>query len=285
MRRRLSIILVLVCSSLAGAVNDFSDAVSWWNFESDYTDELAAGNDLTTYGSPSTSNAAAKVGTYSLYVLDSGGTDAVYRTDTNLSSGFPGKNGTANEEITVCWWFRPTVLPTSGGVHGLLGKYYWGSGYKGWYAWLYNSSGNYLWKMQKGNAAGTTDQTDDVTGDNPTLDPANNLATSRWYHCGMSVAANGDWRIRVWDETNAVVEQTTGNYSDNDGIPLLTVPWYIGARSNATGSSFDVGSTGYYDEVVVWNRVLSQSEIDAVRGGTYSPPGSGGTRRRIIVAQ
>lgn len=84
-----------------------ADLVSWWNFENNLDDSMAANNDLSGTTTYSTST-LVKNGTYSKIntALQSG-----TRSDTNLSSGFPGKStGGTYDKISVTSWFRYNAI-------------------------------------------------------------------------------------------------------------------------------------------------------------------------------
>jgi hypothetical protein len=72
-------------------------------------------------------------------------------------------------------------------------------------------------------------------------------------------------KLRVWDS----VTQTVTNYTATSlgKIHLGTGPFKIGKATSDT-EAFD----GLLDEVVIFNRILSDIEIDAIRSGTYDGP-------------
>lgn len=275
MMKRLIFALCVLFTAPAWAANSFTDAVSWWNFENDLTDSGAGGNDLTAYGTVLYNNTLYKVGSYSLKPQMSDGVDCAYRADTNLSAGFPGKSGQTNTTMSICFWVRFNSFPGSGNYLVLAGKYYWGSGYQSWLCCVWNSSGNYLWRVLKSNSGGTANVVDKTSETHPTLDPATNLATGVWYHVGITVDATGNWRIRAYDATADAVEEASGQFTDEIGIPAVNFPFAIGARGASTDPTFDLGSQAQIDELAIWGRELTATEIDAVRGGTYATASSG----------
>jgi hypothetical protein len=270
-----TVLTLLALSPSLWAANDLSDAVSWWNFEDDLTDELAAANDLTQYGSLAYDEATYKVGANSLKTVVSGGIDAAYCVDGDLDAGTPGKSGTSNEVMTLALWVNFAALPSSGTAHMMVTKGYYVSPLIGWSVMVFNLSGTLEWRIGKGNSGGTAAQTNDGGGTCVCV-PTNAITTGQWYHVTVTYAANGDWTISAYDLTNTHDDHANGNWSDDDGLPCLAIPLSIGARcDDATATTFDSGTTAYFDEVVIWGRVLSADEIDAVRAGTYAPPGGG----------
>jgi hypothetical protein len=96
-----------------------------------------------------------------------------------------------------------------------------------------------------------------------------NLITGVWYH----VAATYDdsdmsFRVRVWDDTNSQLlhDDFTGNFTNQ--INIGSASFVIGNRSDVPATSaFD----DLIDEVVVFDKVLSVSEIDEIRSNTFGP--------------
>jgi hypothetical protein len=123
MRKWLLLLLVLLPFLIAGTTGQqfmrllksrggcggVSDCVAEWSFESGAlgTDNHPVNsNDLTTQeGTPSADGTNYKEQSYSLYV---NGAESLERSDANLSSDFPGKNGTGNDTFSIAFWFRHT---------------------------------------------------------------------------------------------------------------------------------------------------------------------------------
>ena len=93
---------------------------------------------------------------------------------------------------------------------------------------------------------------------------ASSLAADTWYHIAVTHNdADHAYRIRIWDDTAGAILGV-----DKTGTsvhPYLAAGgFYLGYPS----SSLTIG--GNEDEVVALNDVLSVSEIDEIRAGTYS---------------
>jgi hypothetical protein len=94
-------------------------------------------------------------------------------------------------------------------------------------------------------------------------DTGTTLVDDQWYHIGFTFSnSTKAWRIRVWDDTGSSVAETTGTATNV--ITATTAPVNIGGQDTVSQSN------GYYDEVVVFNDILTTGEIDAIRAGTYS---------------
>ena len=107
----------------------------------------------------------------------------------------------------------------------------------------YNNGDNY----QTGGAFGTT------------------LSTGVWYHITLTLDSSNSYRLRVWDDT-------AGDLLDDDRTGTFLNTISIEASDLVIGALHSGGNylKAYVDEVVVFDEVLSVSEIDQIRAETYS---------------
>lgn len=94
------------------------------------------------------------------------------------------------------------------------------------------------------------------------------LASSHWYHIGLSVDGDGCYfRIRVYDATAA----TATNYENVPRYSLYrsTNEFRIGAYNGFSVGGLHATFNGTIDEVVVFNTFLEDYEIDAIRNFSY----------------
>ena len=169
---------------------------------------------------------------------------AVWRTDTDLSANFPTKNSGDINDITVCLWYSPTLIQ-SDNVHPVA------------------KHGN---NTEKSWVAGGT-ASGGVNINGTTLD----TIVNQWYHVALS-QDDDTWWARVWDQTGTTVYTAT---AEDDRINYDR-PFSVGANTaddELGGSDNEV--IGYVSEVVVFNRLLTDADIDLVRQGLY--PGSPST--------
>ena len=199
-------------------------------------------------------SATAKQGSQSADAEDTY-SGVAYALDAALSSGFPGKNGETNNTMTVCYWYRPEAIAADYIV--IVGK--WGQ-----------STNTSWWTGIDG--ADTDDFTGDWGGSGNSALSGQNPAPGQWYHVALILDDSGapDYRyLRVWDEDGTTVYTDTEEGAAS-AWPATTQPFSIGASTNnaQTGASNDEAD-GLIDEVIIFNRRLSDAEIDAIRGGTF----------------
>ena len=178
----------------------------------------------------------------------------MYRTDANLSADFPLKNGDANKKISVCCWFR-MENPPSATPRDLFAKYHSGDDTRSILAQVYNLSGTtHYVRVYVGHSGGTSGQNKVLTHD---------LDGSVWYHLAVTYDdATKNLVIRLYDTDDSTVYSDSWTMTNN--INVEDAEWTIGNKGDHT-EPFD----GLIDEMVVFNDVLSSSEIDGIRAGTY----------------
>lgn len=244
------------------AYNPASDSTcqGWWRCEDGAlgTDSSGKGNTLTESGTASSST--HQEGSYSCDF--SGGSDELVRADADLTAGFPFKNGTTNKAATVCFWFRSDGFPSSGGYDGLWGKYIGATNKR---SFLIGIKGK------------TTTQVVVLTiASDPAVagvekEHGSDLATGVWYHVGVTYDdSDRSYRIRIWDAGAGAFlgVDATGTFAAN--MALSDAQLEVG-NYGAAG----LGMDGLMDDVVVFSRILSTDEIDAVRAQTFEAAAGG----------
>ena len=230
-------------------INDFSNdesCVAMYDYESGnfMTDSSPAGaNDLTDAGSGFSEDSTNHIhrGSQSAYG-DGSATAYASRTDTNLSNDFPLKSG-GGTAITICTWFSNN----GGSSRYIISK---GNASTGVYIY-YNSSegigfridGTYIWRSNE----------DPAVEDRFT-------AGSEDFHISFGVDSSGNWSVRIWDDTNKKLVTGSGS----------------GTTASANSVDFGVGGLGTscilgnLDETVIFNRKISNAEMDEIRNGTFN---------------
>jgi hypothetical protein len=164
-------------------------------------------------------------------------------TDAALPSDFPFKSGGTARKGTYCGWFK---FASTTGNQGLIGKLQC-SGSCG----VYQYNGTFYLDWNSGYQSTGIAATSGV-----------------WYHvaCRMDLD-NLFSNVRIYRASDGQVftyaKTTWGSF--NPGA----YDFRIGTFNDDT-NAFD----GLADEVVIFNRLLSDIEIDGIRSGTFPPPGA-----------
>ena len=226
--------------------NDFSwDArcVSVYRFESGaLTTDSKASNTLQAVNTPSSETGA------DLFVEGSGSAKLVRSSsqyfqiaDASLPANWPFKNGGSYQEGTYCGWLK---WINTDGDQGLLGRnratgscgvfQYYGMIHLDW---------NYYWQYV-----------------------GYNVSPGIWYHFAVTMdGPNGDVYLRIYRASDGnVFTYTKTDYAAHDAG---TDPFRLGSFGDGYNTFY-----GYMDEVVIFNDLLVDSEIDAIRQQTYSEP-------------
>jgi hypothetical protein len=234
--------------------NDFSQDAgckALWRFESGaLTQDSQGSNTLTPVNSPGESLADYQEGACAVLLVRAN-QQCFSIPDADLEAGFPLKSGDLFKLISICGWVKPASSP---GWMELFGKtsYTWSNGTC--FGVHRNASGGlYIgWGHD---------------GTNSDISTGISLSNGEWYH--VAVVADGKNKtayVRVYRVSNDTVYTQTLNPPGE--MQLITGPFRIGAFADTTAYNFD----GLIDEVVVFNRLLSIIEIDAIRTATFPPP-------------
>jgi len=238
--------------------NDFSADVNCkalWNLESGAVPFLAdsKGSNTLINSGMSEDTSDYKQGSCSA-LFETGVGDDAFVYDADLDAGFPYKNGDTNKKISMCFWIKPT------------------------------GSGENRIPMNKGSSSDKTIRIELTTSDVIRLCLSTDggswtnyahgtaLTSGRWYHVAVTyeyVGANGNYRIRIWDDTAHAIVGVDATGSDAIDTHVDAASFFLGYPS----ATYDLNSR--LDEFVVFNDILSVDEIDQIRGGTYgggAPP-------------
>ena len=242
--------------------NDFSgdsNCVALWRFESGAltTDSCtwnSARNTLTDLHTVTENTTAYAEGACSAD-FERSNEEAFYIDDANLCTGYPLKNGDTNKKISVCQWFRIEGLYATSTQSNYL--YYKGAVNKAsWGLRIYNNAGSYELQMRIGYNSGDSSEYIVVN--------ARSWNTDVWYHIGATFQdSDKAWLVRLF-ETGVGATTYSGTSTNNVNVEDGQV--VIGSSTNSSGYTF---WDGEIDEIVVFNDILTEAEIDKIRAGTY----------------
>lgn len=229
----------------ATAQNDFSNDASCkalWKFESGaLTTDSKGTNTLTAYNTP-TATSTCNEGSAAVS-LSASSNQYLAITDENLNAGFPLKNGDSSKLITVCCWFRSPSVATGTSIWAKEG-------------WSSPASLSLFYSATGGVAIGynTVGQYSSVTISNDT-----------WYHAAVVVnGVNGTAKLRLYTEGGSATNYT---FSSLGALTVGTADFRVGAFHDSNTTHL---WNGIIDELVVFNRLLSDSEVDSIRNKTYA---------------
>ncbi|MBN2133416.1 MAG: pre-peptidase C-terminal domain-containing protein [Sedimentisphaerales bacterium] len=251
---------VTLVATYGPANNNFAadpNCVALWSFETvNLGLDTIGGNNLYNIASVAVDASQYQEGVSSAYFNN----NYLFLYNNALAADFPLKAGTSNKNISMCFWCRPETLPPSGDKDFIGGKYHALNG-RTFSVAIGNVAGAIKFELHLGYDNGNSAE---VIRHN-----AGNLVAGRWYHVGVTYRdSDKSYRIRIWDDTNNQLlggVETVGTASNN--ISLTNVLWVLGARSSA-----NYWYNGLLDEVVVFNDILSDAEIDQIRQGVYDKP-------------
>jgi hypothetical protein len=246
--------LVATYSTSTPAGNLFSadpNCVAVWNLEPSALMADSRGANTLTNNGVTSSTADFQQGTGS-GIFDRLSLNNLRITDASLSATFPTKSGhTINSFSGACWVKLNEYTATA----YLMSKYYT-TGKKSWALGI-SYDGNVI--FQAGYSNGTAFETKWGTSGNV-------LAPNKWYH--IAFAYNDSAKtcyVRVYDkDAAAIIIDETFTFAHNMSVTTATVA--LGSLDYAEASySLD----GLMDEVVIFNDLLTTTQIDQIRQGTY----------------
>lgn len=230
------------------------DVVALYRFESGAltTDSSGNGNTLTDVNTVAEDTTNEKEGACCADFTKAN-SEVLYRTDANLSSNFPLKSGTSNKKFTISAWIRLKSVVPAGAYYVIFSKY--GSGLMSFWMGL-NEDEKLMFSLGYNN------------GDSEELSSphASALSTNTWYRATISYDdSDKSYAIRIRDANGSVVgTDLTGNTTNNINVEGGRIG--IGA---AYWTSWVQYFDGLIDELVVFKRVLSATEITAIAKGQY----------------
>ncbi len=231
-----------------GGVYDYAadpNCVSLWEFDTtDWRADSVGTNDWGRTSGLFLDTTNYKTGTAAMHV-DYGYNADRSIADASLSAKFPLKNGDTNKKISVCYWFRPTSFALPDDMLLNLTK---------------TSSWSTGWKILSYKPTLLTDA--QYTATNPVL------TNNQWYHYAATYQdSDKSYHIRVWDQTASTVYDKTGTATAN-------VTLNANALKFASWTNVNQLLAGTFDEIAVFNDILTTAEIDQIRGGTFGATSS-----------
>jgi len=173
---------------------------------------------------------------------------------------------------TICAWFR--LESDTGQLMMLTGSFAALDGYRNMYLGVVTSS--LVVRLTISNNGG-------LSGGTMTADSSRTLSTGVWYHVAASYnGANDAWHIRLYDTSNTTVYDDTNTYPSSLNVGTGGTPYWTIGTGYWTNSAYDYAWDGLIDEVVIFDDILSNDEIDQVRAGTYAEGVSAGTAAQVI---
>jgi len=181
--------------------------------------------------------------------------DMMMVTDAALDAGYPGKSGEGRGTISATAWVRFESL-RPGGPTGTQNVIYVKGPGTGRYSFLLGVDlGNFDFNYHFYLAVGYN------TGNNwERKFHLSAISTGVWYHVAATFNnTTKECRIRVWDDSAGAIlgSDETGTATNNMNI------------ENGEVRIGDTYYDGLLDQVCVFNDVLSTTEIDQIRQGTY----------------
>ncbi|MBU1148768.1 LamG domain-containing protein, partial [Patescibacteria group bacterium] len=165
--------------------------------------------------------------------------DYVARTDSDLSSGFPGKSGGSDSSFSVSFWAKPNTMAD---YDMFLSKQ--DDSDRGW-AVFTSANKNIYFQMGTGAETYVNAYT------------ANNVLSSDvWYHIVAAFDTSAD-TMTIYLDGSISSNGANNPKSNSDTLRGTSKDLRIGSYGGAGGTFFD----GLIDEVRVYNHALSTNEI------------------------
>lgn len=255
----LSVLLTFFLISGIWAANTFTagenGCVAAWLFESATLNEDATTNnyDLTAAGTPSADTDVGdfQQGASSAYF--DGATDYYTLAEAALSAGYPLQQGSATKNMTIAAWIKVDTLPASGN-YGVVYSKYTASADTVDYA-VYTDAGGTRMRWRVGYNGGSNWETEEIME----AEVYGWITADTWYH----VALTWNDATKAWIAYRngaALANATCTNAAYNTESSAVG----IGGRSDGTSLL-----TGWLDEVVLFNQVLTPTQIGYLYDGTY----------------
>lgn len=251
---------VTLVATYGASGNSFAsdpNCVAVWRFEDgELTTDSVGSNTLAAQHNPVADTSDFKEGEASL------DTTVGYLSiaDSDLSEDFPLRSTDTNKNITVTFWMNASqgnsILPGSiiFGKGGEPGKYSLAIG-------LYESAGAGTGRLRVsiGVLGGTNHEI--------LTNTSKVLQRNQWYHVAVSykTETSGAVRMRIYDPSDDSVEVTSVWTSQPINL----------SKSKVTIGAYRYSANRYYgliDELAVFNDILTDTEIDQIRQGSYGKP-------------
>jgi hypothetical protein len=245
--------------------NDFSsesNCVSVWRLEDDGSDKASGvdskgSNTLINYQNTASDLSNFKEGAASA-VFNGHVSQGLLREDSSLSSDFPFKYGTSNDQMSLTAWFRLDNLDNWKAIAAKAN-----TGNASLISW------GLMWQVLDGRYYLTfyIYYTSDWVSDLLRVEFPNTPVAGQWYHVGLTYdRATKAAYLKIYDATND---------SSNEGNATFTHTMQL-----SSSAGFSVGNTtnfvyrwnGNIDEVVVYKEIITEAKIDLIRQGLLNAP-------------
>lgn len=241
--------------------NDFSEddnCKCLYKFEEGALGVDSKGSDtLTIYGTPVADTGDFREGLACVNFEESN-PDILYRLDDDLTSGFPGKVGESNTTFSVTLWAKYEELHSTD-IDFIIAKHGAGGNnhLRSWCIGIDKDDSKIL--IRWGYSSGWENY-------EYRIDHA--LTVNEWFHLGVVFdSSNNLCYARLYDENDS--STTTMTEAPAEALHSDEAGFYISGAQGYGYNYFD----GRVDEVVIFTDVLTPTEIDAIRNGTYSGAG------------
>jgi len=183
--------------------------------------------------------------------FEGGDGDGLLHAD-NLSTDING----ANQSMSMCCWFKFEAAPDSDDT--LIAKYYVIDDERQYKMQFRNTDSAMCAYISSDGTSGTTTKAIGAT----------DITDTNWHHCCV---VYNDTDIRIYLDGSLDSNGASNPISHTAGIYAGTAQFGVGNLADTLGEAFD----GLMDEVIVFNRALSSSEvsdimtngIDGTKGG------------------
>ncbi len=245
----LSTIFILFCTNLVHGV--VGSPIALWSLESGaFTVDSEGGNTLTEGEAPDAETGDYKEGSSCAdFTPAAEGGDSLYIADGDLDADFPLKNGVGTQKITFCCWCKFDTLPTNVNDYRIL---------------LYKLDTLQLAirKHADTNTYFCFDYSTDGSSWEGVTYHASAVAVDTWYHFAFGMDSDGDYKMRIWDDTaqdsfGADIGDTASAFVPSNETLYISYP-------------STQGMDGLIDEVLIYDDYLDDSTIDQIREGKKS---------------
>jgi hypothetical protein len=258
-------------SLLSYGANDFTNdpnAKALWIFENDALDSIGGNDWNVDDGSPQFDSGTFKEGAYSVDMLGKTDNDSYIMSDAggDLDADFPLKNGDTNKKISICMWAQLQSTPAGSGTRD-VGLYLKGGGTtRSIRTTMEYTSDSTNFSLSIGYNSGsnweTVQHASSIT---------NAALLGNWYHVGWTYQdSDKTYRIRIWDDNAGAIlgSDLTGTMSNSINVENGAVKLNEIISGSSNGDVF-------YDELVLFDDILTADEIDSIRAGIFGATGQG----------
>jgi len=251
-------VTLLASYGAIGTGNNFAGdphCAALWRFESGQlgTDSVGT-NMLINYGVQANTTDYQEGASAGEFLASQG--DWMSIDDDDLSAAFPTRSDDSDVEMSICFWMKPRTFAYENTV---ISKYLISTDDRSWRIYVGNfgvSTGVLYIGLGTGVGATFNTYTFDA--------PDQRLSVNHWYHVAFTYRdADLSYHVRIWDATAGVlaydvVGTAKGRLAVNSGPVVL-------GNLPLEERYFD----GWLDEVVLFNDILTTTEIDLIRQGAY----------------